>query len=79
MNAKSLVTGICAAAVLVAAALPVTAATNKPKKQKTYDPYASARQAGPPRWGQPPGTPHTCGHFGFLYDDRGVPMGPYCH
>ena len=29
--------------------------------------------------GRVTGQPHTCGYVGFLYDNRGVPLGPYCH
>ena len=77
MNGKSYLAGLCAAAVLVTAAFPALA-SDKPKKQRQYnEPYAwwqvDSRQL------QPKGTPHTCGHVGFQYDSRGVPMGPYCH
>lgn len=29
--------------------------------------------------GRRTGQPRTCGHNFFLYDDRGVPTGPYCN
>jgi hypothetical protein len=29
--------------------------------------------------GRNTGRPRTCGHDSYVYDSRGVPMGPYCH
>jgi len=63
---------VAAAAVLVSAlsALPADA-----KKQKQYQ----YRSDTPSLDGRVTGRPRTCGYDMFLYDVRGVPMGPYCH
>jgi len=64
---------VAAAAVLASAlsALPADAA----KKQKQYQ----YRSDTPSLDGRVTGRPRTCGYDMFLYDVRGVPMGPYCH
>jgi len=66
-------------AVVAAAttAVMVTALSLAPadaaRKQRQY------RSDVPSLDGRVTGRPRTCGFSTFLYDNRGVPMGPYCH
>jgi len=58
-----------AAAIMVLVMTPADAA----RKERQY------RSAAPSLDGRVTGRPRTCGYDTFLYDGRGVPMGPYCH
>ena len=69
-------------AVTAALSLPADARTKK-KKQYRVDPtpriYNTLPGRGPSLDGVVLGRERTCGHSTFVYDVRGVPMGPYCH
>jgi hypothetical protein len=60
-----------AAVVLALAAAPADARTKK-KKVKRAPAQVSLD-------GRVTGQPRTCGFDYFIYDSRGVPVGPYCH
>jgi hypothetical protein len=64
-------------AVVAAAAVMVTVASVLPadaaKKQKQYQSDTASLD------GRVTGRPRTCGYDTYLYDYKGVPMGPYCH
>jgi hypothetical protein len=62
-----------AAAAIVATAfavMPAEAAKKQPKEYRSDTTSLDGRVTGRPR---------TCGYETFLYDTRGVPVGPYCH
>jgi hypothetical protein len=67
--------GVLAAAITATAfsALPADAAKKSKKR------YPAPAAAGQSLDGRVTGYPRTCGYNYFLYDDRGVPLGPYCH
>lgn len=85
---------LTAALAVAATALAATAADAQTRKSKRYyggDTYYQQNNYG---WNQPrvhgrrdpssydgvrTGQPRTCGSDFFRYDDRGVPMGPYCN
>jgi hypothetical protein len=59
-----------AAVVLALAAAPADARTKKKVKRAPAQVSLDGRVTGQPR---------TCGFDYFIYDSRGVPVGPYCH
>jgi hypothetical protein len=88
MTFKACLSGLCAAAVMLS--LAVTAADARKRNDDDSDGRSRSDRGrsyndNAADWARrqdrlnPPGTPHTCGHFGFQYDSRGVPMGPYCN
>jgi hypothetical protein len=69
-------TGLAAAAAaLMATAFAVVPAEAAKKQQKQYRPDTSTTSLD----GRVTGRPRTCGYATFQYDNRGVPVGPYCH
>jgi hypothetical protein len=86
---------LTAALAVAATALAATAADAQTRKSKRYygDNYQYGGNYN--NWQQPnqvhgrrdpssydgyrTGQPRTCGSDFFRYDDRGVPMGPYCN
>jgi hypothetical protein len=73
-------TGLVAVA---AAAIMVTAfsvpANARAKKEKQYPENTPYRVTTPSLDGRITGRPRTCGYNTFMYDELGVPTGPYCH
>ena len=72
-------------ALAAAAVIAVTAALSIPadagtKKKKQYRINTTSPPGGrvPSLDGVTLGWERTCGHAVFMYDDMGVPMGPYC-
>ena len=62
---------LIAAATVLAAFFASPADAARRHRQYYYaTPYAYDRAIG---------RPHTCGFPAYQYDNRGVPMGPYCH
>jgi hypothetical protein len=70
-------------AALAAAAVMATAFAVPPadaaKKAKRHRPAATTTSTSPSLDGRITGRARTCWHDTFLYDNRGVPYGPYCH
>jgi hypothetical protein len=66
----------CAVAAIVVTAVCMEPADARAKKQKRYrvDTTTSTSLDG-----RTTGRERTCWHETFVYDSRGVPMGPYCH
>jgi hypothetical protein len=71
MFCKDLV-AVAAAAIMVTAvsALPADARAKKEKQYRADTTSLDGRTTGRPR---------TCGYDTFIYDNLGVPTGPYCH
>jgi hypothetical protein len=70
-----------AAVIAVTAALSIPAdARIKKKKQYRFDPRIDTTlpRRGRSLDGVVLGWDRTCGHSVFVYDEMGVPMGPYC-
>jgi len=70
---------IAATAIMVTAfsVLPADAQT---KREKQYRVDTTSRDGRPISLdGRNTGQPRTCGYDYFQYDNRGVPVGPYCH
>jgi hypothetical protein len=74
-----------AVVIVVTAALSIPAdAGTKKKKQYRFDPTSRINSPSPPGGRVPSldgvtlGWERTCGHVTFMYDEMGVPMGPYC-
>jgi hypothetical protein len=65
------VTGVLAATIIAFSTLPTDAA----KKKRSAAQAAAGRSLD----GRVTGYPRTCWHDYYLYDSRGVPLGPYCH
>ena len=70
--------------VVVTAALITTALSTPPAdaraKKKTRVDAAPSRADVPPSLdGRITGRSRTCGFDTFVYDGKGVPVGPYCH
>jgi hypothetical protein len=66
-----------AALAIMSSALSVAPADARTKKHKQY-------RVAPPSTslsldGRNTGRARTCWNDSFVYDNRGVPMGPYCH
>jgi len=86
---------LIAALAIGSAAFAMTATTADAKSKKTKRTYAVQQPYWNANgWDQPrvhgrrdpssydgirTGNPRTCGSDFFRYDDRGVPMGPYCN
>jgi hypothetical protein len=86
---------LIAALTVAATALAATAADAQTRKSKRYyggdtyyqqnwnsgwnQPYVHGRRDPSSYDGYRTGNPRTCGSDFFRYDDRGVPMGPYCN
>jgi hypothetical protein len=73
MSCKGVV-GLAAAAI-VATAFCVVPADARAKKQRQYRVQTNSASLD----GRVTGRARTCWHETFVYDSRGVPMGPYCH
>ena len=71
MRHKNLV-AVAAAAIMVTA-FSVLPADARAKKEKRYRADTTSLD------GRTTGRARTCWHDTFVYDSRGVPMGPYCH
>ena len=67
--------GVLAAAIMATAfwTLPADAAK---KAKKRYPAQATTGQSLD---GRVTGYPRTCGFDYYVYDVRGIPVGPYCH
>ena len=63
-----------AAVAICAPMLSVSPADARAKKAKRYVAGASTSLDG-----RVTGYPRTCGYDYYLYDTRGIPVGPYCH
>jgi hypothetical protein len=74
MLQKSLA-ALAAAVVIVTAASVLPADAAKKQRQSEYQYQSDASSLD----GRATGRPRTCGYATYLYDYRGVPMGPYCH
>jgi hypothetical protein len=72
MSYKNLV-AVATAAIMVTA-FSVLPADARAKKEKRYRADTSTSLDG-----RTTGRARTCWHETFVYDSRGVPMGPYCH
>ena len=78
---------IAAAAVMLTtfAVPPADARTKKEKQYRVDNPYQQYRVEKPNRGGtisldgRNTGRARTCGFNTFIYDELGVPTGPYCH
>jgi hypothetical protein len=67
-------------AALVATALCVPSADARARKKNQYRVDAPANQlVAPSLDGRITGRARTCWHETFVYDGKGVPVGPYCH
>jgi hypothetical protein len=62
-----------ATAAIMVAAFSVLPADARAKKQKQYRADTTSLD------GRTTGRPRTCGYNTFMYDELGVPTGPYCH
>jgi hypothetical protein len=73
----ALVVAITTASIL---AVPsADARTYKRERQYYYGQYFNAQPSSASLDGRVTGRARTCGHNTFVYDNRGVPTGPYCH
>ena len=71
------VAAIAASTVAVPSA---DARTYKRERQYYYgQPYFNAQPSSASLDGRVTGRARTCGFNTFVYDNRGVPTGPYCH
>jgi hypothetical protein len=61
-----------AAVAVMASAIAVSPA-DAARKERQYRSQTTSLD------GRNTGRPRTCGHDTYVYDSRGVPMGPYCH
>jgi hypothetical protein len=55
------------------------ARTYKKERQYYYGQCFNAQPSSASLDGRVTGRARTCGHETFVYDNRGVPTGPYCH
>jgi len=62
---------------LAVAAIAMTAVSMSPAQGKSRKGQQDVAQ--PSLDGRVTGRARTCGYDYFIYDTRGVPMGPYCH
>ncbi len=65
---------VVAAVAIAMPTLSTSPADARAKKAKQYRVSSSTSLDG-----RTTGQPRTCGYDYFLYDTRGVPVGPYCH
>jgi hypothetical protein len=63
-----------AAAAITVSALAISPADARTKKEGQYVAHGQSSLDG-----RVTGRARTCGFATFQYDNRGVPMGPYCH
>ncbi len=68
-----------AAAAIMVTAFSVLPADARAKKEKQYRENTPYRVTTPSLDGRITGRPRTCGYNTFMYDELGVPTGPYCH
>jgi len=72
-----------AVAAITASTVTVPSAdarTYKKERQYYYgQPYFNAQASSGSLDGRVTGRARTCGYNTFVYDNRGVPTGPYCH
>jgi hypothetical protein len=67
-------------AALVATALCAAPADARARKKNQYRVESPSNQrVAPSLDGRITGRSRTCWHETFVYDARGVPVGPYCH
>jgi hypothetical protein len=66
---------VLVAAIVAGAFSTVPAEAAKKAKKR----YPAATTSSRSLDGRVTGYPRTCGYDYYVYDDRGVPMGPYCH
>ena len=64
--------------VTLVSALVLTALAMQPADAQRKKAKPSGAQSGSLD-GRVTGNPRTCGYDHFIYDEQGVPMGPYCH
>ena len=77
MLGKGLVAAAAAAMMLTAfSVLPADARAKKEKQYRVEKPY---RGGSISLDGRNTGRSRTCGYDTFIYDELGVPTGPYCH
>jgi hypothetical protein len=77
MLGKGLVALVTAAALV--SAFSVLPADARAKKEKQYRVEKPNRAGTISLDGRNTGRARTCGYDTFLYDELGVPTGPYCH
>lgn len=74
---KALAVGAAAAVMLTAFVVPpADARTKKEKQYRIEKPYRGGTISLD---GRNTGRARTCGYNTFIYDELGVPTGPYCH
>jgi hypothetical protein len=77
MPGKGLVALVTAATLVSAfSVLPADARAKKEKQYRVEKPYRAGTISLD---GRNTGRARTCGYDTFLYDELGVPTGPYCH
>ena len=72
---------VTAAALIIAAlsVLPADARALKKSQYRVDAPSSQYRDVAPSLDGRITGRSRTCWHDTFVYDGKGVPVGPYCH
>jgi hypothetical protein len=75
---RKVLTAVAAAAVMLPAiaVLPADARAKKEKQYRVEKPYRGGTISLD---GRNTGRARTCGYNTFIYDELGVPTGPYCH
>jgi len=76
MLRKVLAAVAAAAVMLTAFAVPSADARTKKEKYRVEKPYHGGTVSLD---GRNTGRSRTCWHDTFIYDELGVPTGPYCH
>jgi hypothetical protein len=74
---RKVLAAVAAAVMLTAfSVLPADARAKKEKQYRVEKPYRAGTTSLD---GRNTGRPRTCGYATFIYDELGVPTGPYCH
>jgi hypothetical protein len=76
MLGKGLIAVATAASLVSAFSVPADARAKKEKQYRVEKPY---RGGSISLDGRNTGRARTCGFNTFIYDELGVPTGPYCH
>jgi tetrahydromethanopterin S-methyltransferase subunit E len=66
-------------AVVTVSAFAVSSADAAGRRDRQYYGYWYGQSSSASLDGRVTGRARTCGHNTFVYDNRGVPTGPYCH
>jgi hypothetical protein len=75
---RKVLAAVAAAAVMLTA-FAVPSADARAKKEKQYRVETPYRGGTISLDGRNTGRARTCGYNTFIYDELGVPTGPYCH